>query len=383
MSVPSDSLPQACLPQALSSPSGVSQRSLTLDAFRGVAIAGMILVNMASLGTPYPWLAHADWHGFTLADWVFPGFLFGVGASLAYGKPKSWGVILRRTLILFGLGLLLNGFWQYDLATLRWLGVLQRIALTYFLASGLIRLPRALQVAGVTLLLLAISHIITWPVSTEGEALGLLSRTGTFTAWIDRLVIPAAHLYRGDGFNQMADPEGLMGSLTALGNVMVGYWAGLWTRRMAPQPSPLPHTVTRLLVALGFVCLLLGALWDPTLAINKKLWTSSFVLFSSGWSLLLWASLLELSQRRSPTLLQPLAWLGRNAIALFVLSVLLIKLLVKLQVAGTTPYGWLSVALQQTGLSAQLSSLAIALVTLGGWWLVARVWDRRGWFWKI
>jgi predicted acyltransferase len=195
-----------------------SLRLTSLDVFRGIAISGMILVNMAGVTDQvYPPLLHADWNGCTLADLVFPFFLFIIGVAIAFSLSKytegnrgSWSIygrIVRRSAILFVLGLLLNGFWNYDWGTIRIMGVLQRISLAYLLAALIVlKLPRKGQWA-IALLLLIGYWVAMSVVPVPGYGVGNLSREGNLGAYIDRLIIGTAHLYKGDQFNSMGDPE--------------------------------------------------------------------------------------------------------------------------------------------------------------------------------
>ncbi len=217
-------------------------RLTSLDVFRGITIVGMILVNMVGVADDvYPPLAHADWNGWTPTDLVFPFFLFIVGVAMTFSLSKYtednkptravYWRILRRAAILFGLGLLLNGFWNqgiwtFDLNSIRIMGVLQRISLTYLFASLIVlNLPRRGQwiLAAVILIgyWLALMYV---PVPDYGA--GVLTREENFGAYIDRLIIPKVHLYKGDRFNFMGDPEGLFSTIPAIVSVLAGYFTG-------------------------------------------------------------------------------------------------------------------------------------------------------------
>jgi predicted acyltransferase len=222
------------------------QRLTSLDAFRGIAISGMILVNMAGVADQvYPPLLHADWNGCTLTDLVFPFFLFIVGVAMAFslskyteGNQPTAGVywrIVRRSVILFVLGLLLNGFWTYDWSSIRIMGILQRISLAYLLAAlAVLNLPRRGQYAIALLLLIGYWVLMSF-IPVPGFGAGNLTRDGNLGAYIDRLVIGTAHLYKGDNFNSMGDPEGLFSTLPAVVTVLLGYFTGDWLRKQAPQ----------------------------------------------------------------------------------------------------------------------------------------------------
>ncbi|KAB8332178.1 acyltransferase family protein [Scytonema tolypothrichoides VB-61278] len=376
-------------------------RLTSLDVFRGITIAAMILVNMAGVTEPpkvYPPLLHADWHGCTPTDLVFPFFLFIIGVAMTFSLSKYTGDnkptapvywrILRRAAILFALGLLLNGFWNkgpwtFDLNTIRMMGVLQRISLTYLLASiAVLKLPRKGQwiLAGVLLIgyWLAMMYV---PV--PGYGAGVLTREGNFGAYIDRLIIPQAHLYKGDGFKNLGDPEGLFGTIPAIVSVLAGYFAGQWIRE-----QPVKSRTSVGLVLFGIGCLIIGWAWGWTFPINKKLWTSSYVIFTSGWALLLLASCYELIEvRRVRRWDKPFEVLGLNAISLFVASVLLIKVLVRTKVGSgenaPNTYDWIYQNVFASWAGALNGSLLFAIVTVLLWVAVAYVMYRRRWFFKV
>ena len=374
-------------------------RLTSLDVFRGIAIAGMILANMASIAEPnvYPPLLHADWHGCTPTDLVFPFFLFIVGVAMTFSlskytenKPTAsiYRRILRRAAILFALGLLLNGFWNqglwtFDFSSIRIMGVLQRISLTYLLASlAILNLPR--KGLWILAFVLLIGYWLTMMyVPVPGYGAGVLTRVGNFGAYIDRLIIPKAHLYKGDGFNNLGDPEGLFSTIPAVVSVLAGYFAGQWIRNQAVRSR-----ISIGLALFGIGCLLSGWVWDLAFPISKKLWTSSFVIFTTGWALLLLAACYEVIEvRRVRRWGQPFEVMGLNAIAVFVASVLLIKVLVKTNVGSgekaLSTYDWIYQNLFASWAGAFNGSLLFAIVTLLLWLAVAYVMYRQRWFIKV
>ncbi|GET41382.1 acyltransferase family protein [Microseira wollei] len=369
----------------------LSTRLISLDVFRGIAIAGMILVNQAGVADRvYPFLAHADWNGCTLADLVFPFFLFIVGVAIAFSFSKySEGAtppasvywrILRRSLILFGLGIFLNGFWNYNWEKIRIMGVLQRISVAYLLASlAVLKLPRKGQWA-LAILLLVGYWIAMTVIPVPGYGANVLTRFGNFGAYIDRLIIPGAHLYRGDSYNSLGDPEGLFSTLPAVVTVLLGYFTGQWLRQ-----RPIDSNTSMDLVLFGLGSLIIGILWDGVFPINKKLWTSSYVLFTAGWALLVLAACYELIEvRKIRRWGKPFAVMGVNAIAIFVASVLAIKILVKTQVGNaTSTFEWIYQNIFASWAGGMNGSLLFALVTLLFWWVVAYGMYRRGWFVKV
>lgn len=378
-----------------------SKRLTSLDVFRGIAITGMILVNMVGVADQvYPPLLHADWNGCTLADLVFPFFLFIVGVAMAFslskytGSPNSspltkggrgglyWRIV-RRSVILFALGLLLNGFWNYDWSTIRIMGVLQRISLAYLLAAlAVLNLPKKGQWLLAAVLLIGYWLAMSF-VPVPGYGIGNLTREGNFGAYLDRLIISTAHLYKGDNFNSMGDPEGLFSTLPAVVSVLLGDFTGDWLRK-----QPVKSRTSMALVLVGLSCLVVGQVWGFWFPINKKLWTSSFVVFTTGWALLLLAACyewIEVRQRRRWG--KPLEIMGLNAIFVFVASVLMIKILVKTHIGtgdkAPTTYTWIYEHLFVPWTGAMNGSLLFALVTVLFWWLVLYGMYRRRWFIKV
>jgi len=368
-------------------------RLTSLDVFRGIAIAGMILVNTASLGKVYPFLSHADWNGCTFADLVFPFFLFIVGVAMSFslakytnGKQPTASVyrrIIRRSVILFALGLLLNGFWNYDFSTIRIMGVLQRIALAYlFAALAILKLPKKGLWILTAILLFAYWAAMTL-IPVPGYGAGVLTREGNLGAWIDRIIITTAHLYKGDGYNAMGDPEGLFSTLPAIATTLLGYFTGNWLRKQNH------NTRTSINLALiGIICLLIGWNWGLFFPINKKLWTSSYVLFTTGWAIVLLAGCYQLIEVRELRRWgKPWEILGLNAIFIFVASVLGLKLMAKIQIStGETAislYNWIYQNLFASWAGEMNGSLLFALVTLLFWWAIAYFMYQKNWFFKV
>lgn len=373
-----------------------SKRLTSLDVFRGITIAGMILVNMIGVAgdkNVYPPLLHADWNGFTPTDLVFPFFLFIIGVAMAFSfskykegnkpTPTVYWRIIRRSLILFALGILLNGFWEYNWGSLRIMGVLQRISLTYLIASLIVlNIPRKGQWAIATFLLVGYWFAMSLiPVPDYG--MGNLTRVGNFGAYFDRLIIPTAHLYQGDDFNGMADPEGLFSTLSAVVSVLFGYLTGDWLRQ-----QPIKSSTSMDLVMLGLSWLVIGQVWDFWFPINKKLWTSSYVIFTTGWALLLLAACYEsIEVRQRQRWAKPFEMMGLNAISIFVASVLLIKFLVKTKIGtgenAPTTYIWVYNHFFTPLVGAMNGSLLFALVTVLLWWIVSYAMYRQNWFLKV
>jgi predicted acyltransferase len=297
-------------------------RSAALDVFRGLTIAFMVLVNNPG-GPAYAPLRHADWHGWTPTDLVFPFFLFIVGAAIPFsldafrargGSGHRFFVkILRRSAILFLLGLLLSGFPRYDLSTIRIPGVLQRIALCYLIAATLsVFTTLRGRVAWVVLLLAAHTIFLTaLPVPGVGRA--NLGKETNLGAWLDRTLL-SGHLWSQ---SRTWDPEGLLGTLSATATTLVGAIAGSVLMSRATLQCRLA-----LIVTAGAILSAAGLVLDVWLPINKPLWTASYVLVTGGLGLLLLAVLEALfgDGRARSRIFVPFVALGRNAILVFVLS---------------------------------------------------------------
>jgi predicted acyltransferase len=375
-------------------------RLTSLDVFRGITIAGMILVNMVGVADhKYSLLDHAEWNGCTPTDLVFPFFLFIIGVAMTFSLSKYTADnkptkavylhILRRAAILFLLGLLLNGFWNkgvwtFDLSSIRFMGVLQRISLSYLFASLIVlKVPGKNQwvLAGVLLIGYWLTMMYV-PVPDYGA--GVLTQEGNFGAFIDRLIIPKAHLYKGDGFNYLGDPEGLYSTIPAIVSVLVGYFAGIRIK----ERKQLNSQTSIDLVLFGLCCLVISIIWDVAFPINKKLWTSSYVVFTTGWALVLLAACYELIEvRLIKRWSKPFEIMGLNAIALFVSSVILIKITAKTQIGtGETSisiYNWIYQNIFASWAENLNGSFFFGIVTVLLWYGFAVVMYRKNWFIKV
>ncbi len=352
-----------------------SVRLQSLDAVRGMTIAGMLLVNTASLAPSiHPWLAHASWHGFTLADEVFPCFLFIVGVAMAFSlakysqnhqpTPALYWRLLRRGVILFALGLLLNGFWTYEWGTFGITGVLQRISLAY-LATAMI--------------VLTLSRKAQWGIT----ALLLIGYWLAYTAFpIPEPKAVADGLTHGEvGTFGIMSWFGLM-STTAI--VLMGYFTGAWLQKEVVTEKIRSSHQSMTLVLFGLGSIGLGQLWSLWLPINKKLWTSSYALFAVGLALILLAACYELIEVRGKRRWSyPVQILGLNSIFVFIASELMIKLLEKTYVGvergSLSSYQWLYEHFFLSWAQAPTAGFLLALVTLILWWLVAVYLHRRHW----
>ncbi|MEN9279626.1 MAG: heparan-alpha-glucosaminide N-acetyltransferase domain-containing protein [Gloeomargarita sp. DG_1_4_bins_134] len=348
-------------------------RWLSLDVFRGMTMAAMILVNNpGSWAYVLPPLRHAAWHGCTPTDCIFPFFLFIMGAALPLSSRRGshLGKVVRRSVVLIALGLLLNGFPAYDWERLRLLGVLQRIALCYLGAMLIVRYTRPWVRRGLMVVILLGYALLLTQVPVPGVGIDPLTPTGNWGAWFDRLLLGRQHLYPLAPFFSQGDPESLLGTLPALVTVLLGVEAGLWL-----QKGGAPGTL-----ALGGLLLLgLGYAWGLVLPWNKPLWTSSYVLWTGGWAVLALAGLHDWIDRRGR---QGWCWpwvvFGRNAILLFVGAGLLGRSL-RFYRVGETPLGtWIYEQGFVPWLGTWGGSLGFALAMVGIWWIALYGFYRRG-----
>ncbi|MEJ7578731.1 MAG: DUF5009 domain-containing protein [Pyrinomonadaceae bacterium] len=325
---------------------GRTDRLLALDAFRGLTIAGMILVNNpGSWSHIYDPLEHAAWHGWTPTDLIFPFFLFivGVSVTLAFAKRTEtdgaqkdlYIKIIRRTLIIFLLGLFLAGFPRFDLSTIRIPGVLQRIAVCYFFASIIFlnTKVRTQAIIGVGLLLLY--WLLMTLVPVPGFGAGDLSKEGNLAAYIDRTLL-SGHIWKTA---KVYDPEGILSTIPAIVTTLCGVLTGHWLRTGKSQYEK----VAGMFVA-GACAVVVGWAWHSWFPINKALWTSSYVVFTAGMvlqllALCIWTIDIK-GYRRWAT---PFVIFGVNALAVFVLSGLLTKILILWEITngdGSTVTAW-------------------------------------------
>jgi predicted acyltransferase len=319
-------------------PSSPSSRLLALDVFRGVTMAAMVIVN-----NPGSWdhvhapLLHAEWNGWTPPDLIFPFFLFIVGVSLTLSRRSlgAGGPILRRAMVIFGLGLLLAGYPRFDVTRWRIPGVLQRIAVCYLAAAIVYRISarkgahefrtQATRIGVVSAVLLIGYWGAMTLVPVPGGGAGDLSADGNLAAFVDRLLM-GGHLWRPSW-----DPEGLLSTVPAIATTLLGVLAGLWIR----QSETRGDRGTVALAGAGLLSVLAGQVFGAFFPINKNLWTSSYVLFTGGMAAALLAALIwaiDVAGSRRWTM--PFVVLGRNAITLFVLSGLLVKTLILIKVPG-------------------------------------------------
>lgn len=307
-------------------PPNATKRLLSLDVFRGIDVAFMIAVNNNG-AAPYAPFQHSRWNGWTPTDLVFPTFLFIMGVSLVFSfsarqaRGESKGTLLlhtiRRFLLLFLLGLVVNGFPYFPLHTLRIYGVLQRIAICFLFASLLelwtdsVRSKIAVVFVCLAGYWILLRYVPVPGYGMPGHSIPFMDPNRNLTSWMDRKLFPG-RLYVGT-----RDPEGMLSNLPAIGTAVLGMLTGKWLQ----TARSLRQKCTGMLAA-GMGGILLGELWNPWFPINKNLWTSSYVLFAAGCSLLVFAVcywLIEIQQWRGKW---TVFWLvfGTNAITAYVFS---------------------------------------------------------------
>ncbi len=321
----------------------------SLDVFRGITIAGMIIVNNpGSWKYVYPPLKHAEWHGWTPTDLIFPFFLFimGVAITLSLSKRKENGLtkskiiykILRRSFILFSLGLILHlfPFYNFQIPRLRIPGVLQRIAVCYLISAILfIKLkPRVLPI--LTLIILIGYYLAMTLIPVPGYGAGNLTPDGNLASYIDRIVFKGTRLWQGTW-----DPEGILSTFPAIATTILGIFAGIWLMK---KKEDIEKFLSMLFI--GIILLSIGYIFSFFFPINKNLWTSSYVLFTGGMAYIFLSFcflLFDILKLRKIGI--PFAIFGVNPIAVYFLSGILTKTLLIIKVkAGNEAlslYSWI------------------------------------------
>ncbi len=403
------------------------QRFYSLDVFRGATVCLMILVNNpGSWAHIYPPLKHAPWHGLTPTDLVFPFFLFAVGTAMSFVMPRLeaagpsvfWRKVIKRTLIIFAIGLFLN-WWPFmrwvegELSFIPWInaedptkgvrifGVLQRIAICYFFASVLIYYLKARMAFFVGLLLL----LLYWVLCYLGNPVDPYSLKGWFGTSIDKNILGIGHMYKGEGIP--FDPEGLMSTIPAIVQVVLGYLVGDYIqKKMTNSQDTLPSgagnqtegiypMLTGLFVA-GVAMLVTGFCWDAVFPINKKIWTSSYTIYTAGLATITIATMIYLIEVRGIR-----GWLsrffdvfGKNALFVFALSAFLPKGLALIRIPDglnakgvmtyVSPWNWLykKVLINIPG-PPENGSLAYALCVIFFMWAICYWMDKKKIYVKV
>lgn len=303
-------------------------RLISLDVFRGMTIALMIVVNSPGNSMPYQWLQHSDWNGCTLADLVFPFFIviLGISSALAFSNLRAQNIpltklihkIIQRSLYIFLIGLVLNAFpHHFDFSTLRILGVLQRIAICYFFSSILFLTTRPQTQAMILLILLIGYGFLLTNVSPLGAGVNPLSLKGNIVGYVDRLIFSPGHLYSGT-----FDPEGLLSTLPAIASALLGNLIGAYLISSRSNKK----TAQGLLLT-GLILTLMGWFLSITLPLNKALWSSSYVLWTGGIAVIVYSAIYALIENLQwHQWSKPFNLFGRHAILVYVLHVVFLKL---------------------------------------------------------
>ena len=400
----------------------MNQRFYSLDVFRGATVCLMILVNNPGTWAHiYSPLEHAPWHGLTPTDLVFPFFLFAVGNALAFIMPKLesggdamfWKKVLKRTLLIFLIGLFLNwwpfvtevnrviegtnefqketifkGFTWIDYTKnkagevvevvkgVRVLGVLQRIALCYFFASIIIYYLKVRKSFLVGLILL----LIYWLLCYVANPADPYSLHGWFGTGIDKAILGETHMYKGEGI--AFDPEGLMSTLPAIVQVIFGYLVGDYIQKKGKNFEML----SGLFVA-GVAMLVTGFCWDMIFPINKKIWTSSYTVYTSGLAIITIATMIHMIEFKNAK-----GWLskffdvfGKNALFVFALSAFLPRTLGLIKLGdGVNPWNWLykKVLIHIPG-APENGSLAYAICVITFMWFICWWMDKKKIYVKV
>jgi predicted acyltransferase len=363
----------------------LSARLVSLDAFRGATMALMVLVNTPGGPKSYGPLNHSEWNGWTITDLVFPSFLWivGVAITLSLGqriaagvpKPRLFLQVLRRAAVIFGLGLIVYAAPNFDLSTQRLLGVLQRIAICYLIASA-IYLTTRWRVQIVWIVALLVSYwLIMMLVPVPGYGAGDLAVGHNIANYVDGVVL-GAHNYAN---TKNWDPEGLISTLPSIATALFGIMAGyiLRLKRSLAERTTWLYLTGSILIALGLIC-------DIWLPINKKLWTSSFSLFMAGIDFVIFAGFVWLIDGRGyRRYARPLVIMGMNAIAVYLASELVEETLSLIHIggpAGPSVHEWIYQTLFAPLASPLNASLAYAICYVLLMYAIAYGMYRKRWF---
>ncbi|MBS1809487.1 MAG: DUF5009 domain-containing protein [Acidobacteria bacterium] len=369
----------------------LANRLLSLDVFRGITIAGMVLVNNAGGSPVYAPLEHAKWHGWTPTDLIFPFFIFIVGVAIPLAfqrrveqggtKKDLYAKVVRRSLLIFLISLIILHGFPYTLekfSHIRIPGVLQRIAVCYFFTAMLFlttRIRTQAIVAGALLLLYWAAMIL---IPAPGFAAGDLSMEGSLASWIDRTLLPG-HIYR-----PQYDPEGIFSTIPAIATCISGVLTGRWIQM---KREPLDKVAG--MFGVGALCVVVGYMWNWVFPVNKALWTSSYVVLTTGLALQLLALCywsIDIKGYKRWT--KPFVIFGVNALALFVLSGLMARILsvipmTKMDGTPGTLKGWIYEHFFTSWLSPINASLGFALGYVLLWLGLMTILYRRRIFIKV
>ncbi|MBK0378615.1 acyltransferase family protein [Mucilaginibacter segetis] len=367
-----------------------SERFISLDVFRGMTICFMIIVNTPGSGaTAFAPLEHAAWFGFTPTDLVFPSFLFAVGNAMSFSMKKFDGLaagtvvwrIFKRAAIIFLLGYLMYWFpfvvhtsagWGISpIAKTRIMGVLQRIGLCYLFASLIIYFISSKRTIIIISILLLFSYWALLLLFGDHDApYGMLTNAGTF---LDKFALGDAHLYHGEGV--AFDPEGILSTLPAIVNVICGYFAGKYIQEKGKNYE----SIAKLLL-MGSVFIFVALCWNMAFPIGKKLWTSSFVMLTVGIDLVLIAALVyvvEIQKWNGANWTSFFTTVGKNPLAIYILSELLVIVFYMVTVGGKSFYRWINDVFYQAIVPGPIGSLLFAISFMLLCWSVGKILDKN------
>lgn len=360
------------------------ERLLSLDVFRGITIAAMILVNdPGSWSHVYAPLLHAKWHGYTPTDLIFPFFIFIMGVAIALSSPKSGDVrkgLMKksyvRALKLFGLGLFLNAFPHFELESLRIPGVLQRLALVFIAIMWIYHYFDAKKQYWIGGGLLVLYWVIMMFIPVPGGIASNLEPGTNFAAWFDELLL-SGHMW---SHSKTWDPEGVLSTLPAIVSGLIGIWTG----RIVFSTDQKEGALLKVIV-LGNIALIAGMIWGLHFPVNKSLWTSSFVLVASGWGMILFGIffwVLDVLKKRS-SLIYPFQVFGMNAITVYVFAGIMARLLSMITIGDASLHAHIYEGMIALFGDSTFSSLFYALVFVSVCYLPVWILYKKGIFIKV
>ena len=365
-------------------------RLISLDVFRGLTMVAMTIVNNpGSWSDVYPPLRHAEWNGWTITDLVFPFFIFIVGAAIPYSLGKYLDTqvqkavylrIFKRAAVLFVLGLILAGFPYFDLSSLRIMGVLQRLAICYLVASLMYLHTRPMHQVGVAVICVVSYWLLMLIPPPDRETL-LQTKDDNLGAWLDRIIFGTAHLWK---VSKTWDPEGLLSTLPALFNTLAGTLTGSYLRS---QAQPIEKAAGMFFA--GSILLGIGGALDWAFPINKSIWSPSYAVFTSGYAMVVLAMCYyAIDVKGWKKWSNPLVVFGVNALLLFFASGILARVmgtLIKFSVdTEVLPLQqWIYKYLLASWAGEMLGSLLYPLLLVVAWYMVLRALYERNWVWKV
>ena len=375
---------------------GSLQRFTSLDVFRGMTICFMIIVNTPGSGAiPFSPLEHATWHGFTPTDLVFPSFLFAVGNAMSFSQDRYRQIsnsaflrkVIKRTLLIFLIGYLMYWFPFFRLnaaghiigapiSHTRIMGVLQRIALCYFFASLMTHYLSARATILVSAALLLGYWALLLLFGNHAQPFSMLGNAGIY---LDKSLMGNNHLYHGEGLP--FDPEGWLSTLPAIVNVVVGYFAGRFIQKKGKDYE----TISKLMLV-GALFIFIAIWWNMAFPINKKLWSSPFVLLTTGIDLLLIAALiytLEMKRWNGGNWSNFFVIFGRNPLFIYIVSEILAVILDMIPMHPGNFYSWINQKLFQVIAPGAIGSFLYAIVYMLVCWSVAWWLNKRRIYIKV